>query len=42
MTLIVPKYISSLTACAFTEANGKIPTNSIVAVFIKRENKIQP
>lgn len=40
MTLIVPKNNSSVTACAFTEANGKIPMDSIITGFMNKESKI--
>lgn len=40
MAPIVPKNNSSVTACTFTEANGRIPMNSIITVFMNKESKI--
>lgn len=40
MALIVPKNNSSVTACTFTEANAKIPMNSIITGFMNKERKI--
>lgn len=42
MALIVPKNNTNVTACTFTEANGKIPMSSIITGFMNKESKIQP